>query len=129
MALQMSLEKNLHYIYRIGSDNQYRLHWNGTKWHYEFLAGGVLFDDQKFSTESELLEALSMHGMNLEQFSIDQTLAGESYSNQIQNKIKKLQELGIKPCAKHGLISKNSDNTCEACENTDYPDDFKGTEG
>jgi len=43
--------------------------------------------------------------------------------------MKKLKEAGIQPCSKHGLSAKNMDNTCEACEHTDYPDDMKGTEG
>lgn len=125
----MTLDKSQHYIFRIGSQNQYRLAWTGSVWHYEFLAGGVLFDEQTFPSESELMEALALHGMTTEQFSVDSERVGESYSAGIKEKIRKLENEGILPCPKHGLISKNLDGTCEACENTDFPDDHKGTEG
>ncbi len=125
----MSLDKTVNYVYRIGSDNQYRFYWDGAGWHYEFLAGGVLFDEQEFDSEDTLVEALGMHGMTISKFSIDRDNSAQAYSEGIQKKLKELSDAGILPCSKHGLISKNMDNTCEACQNTDYPDDFKGTEG
>lgn len=125
----MSLDKSQHYIFRIGSENQYRFFWDGGAWRYEFLAGGVLFDEQSFPSEEELAEALSLHGMTPAKFSIDTERHGEVYSQNIKAKIQKLVEAGIDPCPKHGLVSKNLDNTCEACINTDFPDDMKGTEG
>lgn len=125
----MSLDKSLEYTFRIGSDNQYRVHWNGSAWHYEVLAGGVLFDERNFQTEKELTEALSDHGMTLTDFQVDDSKIGEAYSAKIKAKLRALQEAGIAPCPKHGLISKNPDGTCEACLHSDYPDDFKGTEG
>jgi len=124
----MKLDKSHNYVFRIGSDNQYRLHWNEGNWHYEFLAGGVLFDKQVFGEDVELIQALSGHGLKLEQFQIDDNVS-PAYSKEIQEKMKKLTAMGIEPCQKHGLMAKNMDGTCEACENTDYPDDFKGTEG
>ena len=125
----MSLDKNQHYVFRIGSDNQHRLHWNGKAWTYEFLAGGVLFDQQSFSKEEEVEDAISFHGLTLDKFVVDTDKAGEGYARAIIEKEKRLTDLGIAPCNKHGLMSKNEDGTCEACLNTDYPDDFKGTEG
>jgi hypothetical protein len=125
----MALDKSHQYVYRIGSDNQYRLHWDGGSWRYELLAGSVLFDEQKFSTEEELLEAMAMHGLTMELFHEDTAKAGELYSAEIEKKRKELEAAGIRPCPKHGLTSKNPDGTCEACQNSDYFDDFKGTEG
>lgn len=125
----MSLDKSLQYIFRMGSDNQIHLRWNGTFWQYEFLAGGVLFDQLNCHTESELEGAVAVHGLTLDKFSVDPDHSGEAYSEKIKNKMAQLTENGIFPCAKHGLISKNMDNTCEACLNTDFPDDHKGTEG
>ncbi len=125
----MPLDKTQQYIFRIGSQNQYRLFWDGAAWHYEVLAGGVLFDEQSFPTEEELIEALSMHGMTPEKFAVDSERTGEAYSQAIKGKIQKLEAAGITPCAKHGLVSKNMDGSCEACINTDFPDDHKGTEG
>ena len=125
----MPLDKNVNYVYRIGSDNQYRFYWDGAGWHYEFLAGGVLFDEQEFDSEETLAEALAMHGMNLTKFHVDKENAAAIYSQSVQKKMKQLRDAGVDPCPKHGLTSKNLDNTCEACQNTDYPDDFKGTEG
>ena len=124
--LQRSAE---HYVYRMGSDNQIHIHWTGNAWRYEFLAGGVLFDEQLFSSEEELSLALEQHGLALQNFTVDQSGETERYSQAIREKIKKLEEMGIEPCAKHGLSAKNLDGTCEACLKTDYPDDFKGTEG
>ena len=125
----MPLDKTQHYIFRIGSDNQHRLHWDGQKWQYEFLAGGVLFDQLTGQDEDELESIVSVHGLTLDRFSIDADQAGAGYSQKIKDKLARLTEAGIVPCPKHGLISKNMDNTCEACSNTDYPDDHKGTEG
>lgn len=125
----MPLDKLHHYIFRIGSDNQHRLHWDGRAWHYEFLAGGVLFDQQSFEKVRDLEEAVSVHGLSLNQFVVDSKKEGEGYSRDIQSKNARLTEMGIVPCSKHGHMSKNLDGTCEACQNTDYPDDFKGTEG
>ncbi len=125
----MSLDKSQHYIFRIGSDNQHRLHWDGKKWQYEFLAGGVLFDQLSSDSEEELESVVGVHGLTLDRFSVDNDKAGAVYSQNIKTKLAKLTDAGIDPCPKHGLISKNMDNTCEACTNTDYPDDHKGTEG
>lgn len=125
----MILDTSHEYVFRLGSDNQYRLHWNGKAWCYEFLAGSVIFDQQEFPNEDELQDALAMHGLKLERFQIDHQRAGEKYSAEIKKKVEQLERLGIAPCSKHGLTSKNVDGTCEACQNTDYPDDFKGTEG
>jgi hypothetical protein len=129
IKIAMSLDKSHQYLFRMGSQNQIRLFWNGAVWHYEFLAGGVLFDEQSFSTEEELTEALSMHGLSPEKFSVDTERTGEAYSQAIKSKIQKLEAAGITPCPKHGLVSKNMDGSCEACINTDFPDDHKGTEG
>jgi hypothetical protein len=125
----MSLDKTHDYVFRIGSDNQHRLHWDGKLWHYEFLAGGVLFDSQTAEGEEGLEDVLFAHGLRVDQFSIDQSRTAADYSQEIKNKMAKLIEHGIVPCPKHGLTAKNLDNTCEACEHTDYPDDMKGTEG
>lgn len=125
----MSLDTAHDYVYRIGSDNQHRLHWDGKAWNYEFLAGGVLFDHQTAAKEDELNDILFVHGLTLEQFKVDEEKSAASYSSEIKNKIDRLSALGIVPCPKHGLTAKNEDNTCEACNHTDYPDDFKGTEG
>lgn len=125
----MLLDKNHSYVYRVGSDNQVRLHWDGAHWVYEFLAGGVLFDVQKKTSVQELADALTGHGLTLDQFEPDESGSADHYSRETREKIKKLEDAGIQPCPKHGLAAKNMDNTCEACENTDYPDDFKGTEG
>ncbi len=125
----MSLDRTKHYVFRIGSDNQHRIHWSNNAWHYEFLAGGVLFDQLKCADEQELENAVAVHGMTLDRFVVDHSEDSAGYSQQIQQKMNQLIAAGIDPCAKHGLMSKNMDNTCEACSNTDYPDDFKGTEG
>ncbi len=125
----MLLNKDTHYVYRIGSDNQYRLFWSEGAWHYEFLAGGVLFDDQTFPTEADLSEGLSAQGMSLDQFSPDIEKKSAAYSAAVREKIRDLERRGVAPCPKHGLSAKNIDGTCEACQNQDYPDDFKGTEG
>lgn len=125
----MPLDKTQHYIFRIGSDNQHQIFWDGRQWQYEFLAGGVLFDQMSCRNEEELQSAVSVHGLDLERFQLDLEKAGVKYSERIKDKLAKLTDAGILPCPKHGLISKNMDNTCEACMNTDYPDDHKGTEG
>jgi hypothetical protein len=125
----MSLDKSQQYVFRIGSQNQHRVFWDGRAWHYEFLAGGVLFDEQSFPTEEELAEALQMHGMSPATFSVDREKSGETYSREVREKLTRLKEAGIQPCAKHGLVSTNPDGSCEACLNTDFPDDHKGTEG
>jgi hypothetical protein len=125
----MKLDPSKEYVYRIGSDNQYRLHWNGTVWCYEFLAGSVIFDEQRFKTEDELADALFMHGLTFDKFHIDSSNDSAEYSGQIRKKMEQLTALGIRPCPKHGLSSKNLDGSCEACANQDYPDDFKGQEG
>lgn len=124
----MSLDKSQHYIYRIGSDNQYRLQWTGSVWKYDFVAGGVPFDEQTYASERDLIDGLAMHGLTLEQFAIDKERHGAEYSDTIKQRAKELSNLGITPCAKHGMTSKNPDGSCEACNNTDYPDDFKGQE-
>ncbi len=125
----MKLDKNAQYVYRIGSDNQHRIHWNGKVWRYEFLAGGVLFDELTCEHEEDLDQVLAVHGLTMNRFRIDNSDAATTYSAEILKKMEKLTAMGIDPCNKHGLVSKNFDNTCEACMNTDYPDDFKGTEG
>jgi len=125
----VKLDKAHDYVFRIGSTNQHRVHWEEGKWHYEFLAGGVLFDEQYFENEEELEQALQVHGLNFNQFHVDAEKQAQGYSAEIQRKIKQLQAKGVVPCPKHGLISKNLDNICEACANTDYFDDHKGTEG
>jgi len=125
----MDLDKKNHYIFCIGSDNQHRLHWDGSHWRYEFLAGGVLFDNQKFDSQEGLAEAIAVHGLTFDQFQTDDTKTGEAYSKKILDKKNRLQAKGFQPCSKHGWMAKNDDNTCEACDNIDYPDDFKGTEG
>lgn len=125
----MPLDKTQHYIFRIGSDNQHHLHWDGRRWQYEFLAGGVLFDQLSCQNEEELESAVAVHGLTLDKFMIDREKAGAGYSQKIKEKSARFTKAGVDPCPKHGLISKNTDNTCEACLNTDYPDDHKGTEG
>lgn len=125
----MKLDKTSQYVYRVGSDNQYRIYWDGSAWHYEFLAGGVLFDEQRAATEQELTEMIGFHGMKLDQFSIDNSRAAEAYSDRIKEKRTKLTAAGVKPCPKHGLSAKNEQGVCEACADPDYFDDFKGTEG
>ena len=125
----VKLNKNLQYLYQIGSDNQHRLHWDGRNWNYELIAGGVLFDQQRFSGEEELEEAVAVHGLTLDQFRVDESRRGEIHSQETQERFAKLTALGINPCPKHGLTAKNKDDTCEACQHSDYPDDFKGTEG
>ena len=123
------LDKKNQYVYRIGSDNQYRFYWSEGKWRYELLAGSVLFDEQQFETENDLIDALSSHGMTIDQFSPELDHAAEKYSEEIKKKMALLVQHGIDPCPKHGLSAKNLDGSCEACQNQDYPDDFKGTEG
>lgn len=125
----MNLDKTKQYVFRIGSDNQHRLHWDGKTWRYEFLAGGVLFDEMTLATPEDVENAIGVHGLSLDQFSIDQSGAGEEYSREIQDRIRRLEEAGVAPCPKHGLMAKNLDNSCEACLHPDYFDDFKGTEG
>lgn len=125
----MSLDKSLHYVFRIGSDNQHHIYWDGASWQYELLAGGVLFDHLTCQSENELEETVAVHGLTLDKFLVDQDKACVGYSEKIKNKMAMLIAADIDPCPKHGLISKNMDNTCEACSNTDYPDDHKGTEG
>jgi|GEM_PF-5019980 len=125
----MHWDKRFQYVHRVGTDNQYRVFWNGTAWCYELLAGGVIFDEQTFSSENALIEGLAFHGLSPNQFTKDESGAAEQYSQQMLKKQKIMKDAGLKPCSKHGLSSLNSDNTCEACQNTDYPDDFKGTEG
>jgi hypothetical protein len=125
----MPLDKSLQYIFRIGSDNQHRLHWNGSSWRYEFLAGGVLFDEQKAATESELADVIGFHGLRLDQFVVDTTNAGEAYSARVNEKMARLVAAGVSPCPKHGLTAKNEAGVCEACADPDFFDDFKGTEG
>lgn len=122
------LDKSNQYVFRLGSDTQHSLRWDGTVWRYEFLAGAVLFDEQSAHSEAEAIEIIESRGLTFDQFRIDNEHA-QGYSKEIQEKIAELTKLGIIPCAKHGLTAKNLDNTCEACLNTDYPDDFKGTEG
>jgi hypothetical protein len=89
----------------------------------------VLFDEMEVASEQELEGAVSVHGLALDKFMVDTSKSAEGYSAEIQKKIKHLLALGVSPCPKHGLTSKNPDDTCEACVHTDYPDDFKGTEG
>lgn len=125
----VKLDRTHHYVFRIGSDNQHRLHWTGQAWQYEFIAGGVLFDQLNFPTESELEGEMAVHGLKLEQFCVDEDKNGAEYSAEIKAKMKTLTDLGIEPCAKHGLMAKNPDGSCEACAHQDYPDDFKGQEG
>lgn len=125
----MSVDKSHHYIYRLGSDTQHRLNWTGSAWRYEFLAGAVLFDEQTYSTEEQLKEGLALVGLTFDHFKIDQEHNGEAYSKTITERAAQLVEMGIDPCAKHGMTAKNPDGTCEACSHTDYPDDFKGQEG
>jgi hypothetical protein len=125
----MSLDKSSQYYFRIGSDNQHRVHWDGKSWHYEFIAGGVLFDEQFAESEQEISEMLFVHGLTLDRFSIDLTGAAQKYSQEIHQKNKELTAKGIDPCPKHGMMAKNPDGTCEACQHTDYWDDFKGQEG
>jgi hypothetical protein len=125
----MSLDKSLHYIYRVGSDNQYRLQWTGSVWRYDFVAGAVPFDEQTYPTEQELVEGLALHGLTLDKFSVDTAQHGAAYSDAVKQRASQLAEMGIDPCPKHGMTAKNPDGTCEACANTDYPDDFKGQEG
>ncbi|MCG3205445.1 MAG: hypothetical protein KCHDKBKB_02166 [Elusimicrobia bacterium] len=125
----MPLDKSHTYVFRMGSDNQIRLFWDGSFWQYEFLAGGVLFDQLTCHDENELEGAVTVHGLTLEKFSIDHDQASAEYSEKIKTKLAQLTANNIHPCPKHGLISKNSDGSCEACLNIDYPDDHKGTEG
>ena len=125
----MTLDKSHQYVFRIGSDNQHRLHWDGQSWRYEFVAGGVLFDEQAAAGESDLEDAVAVHGLSLDQFRVDDSGNAAQYSEEIRARMAALVKAGIDPCPKHGLMAKNLDNTCEACQNTDYPDDFKGTEG
>jgi hypothetical protein len=68
-------------------------------------------------------------GLTLDQFTVDTDRHGAAYSDAIKSRAAQLSELGISPCPKHGMTSKNPDGTCEACSHTDYPDDFKGQEG
>jgi len=123
------LDKNKHYIFRIGSDNQYRLHWDGHRWQYEVLAGGVVFDSRSFPTEDELTNALAEQGMALSLFNVDSDQSGVQYAMDVRQRRMVLEAAGIKPCHKHGFSSMDIQGHCEACVNTDYPDDFKGTEG
>jgi hypothetical protein len=125
----MSLDKSHDYIYRLGSDTQHRLHWTGAAWQYEFLASAVLFDEQLFHSDRELHEGLALVGLTIDKFSIDPAKNGESYSADIKKRQQELTAQGMDPCAKHGMTAKNPDGTCEACNLTDYPDDFKGQEG
>jgi len=125
----MSLDKTKHYVYRVGSDNQYRLFWNGSAWCYELLAGGVIFDNQTFDSEETLSQGIAFHGLQFDQFEVDETKSAETYSKKIHEQSESLKKAGIHPCPKHGLSAKNLDGSCEACSNADYPDDFKGTEG
>jgi hypothetical protein len=125
----MSLDKSHSYVFRIGSDNQHRVHWDGQAWQYEFLAGGVLFDQLTCMSEEELEGVVSVHGLTLDRFSVDQSNDSAVYSKEIRDKMSELVEAGIDPCPKHGLMAKNKDGSCEACQHTDYFDDFKGTEG
>lgn len=125
----MYLDKSKQYIFVIGSDNQHRIFWDQDKWKYEFLAGSVLFDEQTALNPEAISEIISFHGLTLDQFSVDDTGKGRIYAEEVRKKIKSNEERGIAPCAKHGLSAKNDDGTCEACQNADYFDDFKGTEG
>lgn len=125
----MNLDKQHQYVFRIGSDNQHRIHWTGKNWQYEFIAGGVLFDQLNFTNENDLEQEVAVHGLSLEQFRVDQDNAAADYANEIRAKEKKLTDMGIDPCPKHGLTAKNLDGSCEACANPDYFDDFKGQEG
>lgn len=125
----MIFDKSQEYVFRIGSNNQHRIHWDGQRWQYEFLAGDVIFDSQSADREADLEDILFAHGLQLSQFYVDSDKAAAKYSAEIKIKMQKLIDAGIVPCAKHGLTAKNLDNTCEACENTDYFDDHKGTEG
>ena len=101
----MSLNKQEQYIYRIGSDNQHRVFWDQTQWHYEFLAGGVLFDEQFYNTDDQLVEGLQAHGLHLEQFSVDILQAGEMYSQHIQQKLKELSLIHISSPRRRGSSS------------------------
>ena len=125
----MPLDASQHYVFRMGSDNQIRIHWTGRAWRYEFLAGGVIFDELLLSTEEALSEALHQHGLDLKNFVVDEKREGEAYSQSIQKRLEELKARGLQPCPKHGYRTINLDGRCEACLNTDYPDDFKGTEG
>jgi hypothetical protein len=127
--ITMQFDKSHDYVFRIGSDNQHRIHWDGKLWQYEFLAGGVVFDNQSAPEEEGLEDILFAHGLRREQFAIDASKAAAQYSSDIKTKMAKLVEHGVVPCPKHGLSAKNLDNTCEACEHSDYFDDHKGTEG
>ncbi len=123
------LDQRHSYVFRVGSDNQIHLRWDGRAWVYEFLAGGVLFDSRRFPSEESVAEALAEQGLSIRHFTVDTANEGVLYSAAVQEKMKRLTALGVEPCPKHGLLSKNEDNTCEACLHADYPDDFKGTEG
>jgi len=125
----MHLDKSKHYVYVIGSDNQHRIFWDGKKWRYEFLAGSVLFDEQTGPDQEAVAEIISYHGLTLDMFVIDEGKKGQSYSDGVKAKIKHNQEKGFQPCPKHGHSAKNDDGSCEACDNPDYFDDFKGQEG
>jgi hypothetical protein len=125
----VKLDKSHQYVFRVGSDNQHRIFWDGSAWHYEFLAGSVVFDEQSAASEQELADILAAHGMKLDRFSVDESRSAEQYSARIQEKIVRLTAAGIRPCSKHGLTAKNDDGVCQACADTDYFDDFKGTEG
>ncbi len=125
----MKLDKSQQYVFRVGTDNQHRIFWDGTAWHYEFLAGSVVFDDQRGSTEQELVDILAAHGVTFDRFSVDESGFAAAYSSKVQDKLAKLTAAGIRPCPKHGLTAKDEDGVCKACADSDYFDDFKGQEG
>ncbi|MFN0117144.1 MAG: hypothetical protein ACKVQC_02470 [Elusimicrobiota bacterium] len=125
----MNLDKSCQYVFRIGSDNQHRIFWTGSTWRYEFLAGGVLFDELTVAEEEELENAVGVHGLTVSEFKKEISGVADAYSEEIKRKIKEAEVLGLNPCPKHGLTAKNPDDTCEGCANDKYPDDFKGTEG
>lgn len=125
----MKLDKARQYVFRIGSTNQHRVFWDGQTWKYEFLAGGVVFDEMSATSEEDLEGAVGTHGLRLEQFVQDESGEAASYADQIKAKEARLKARDIPPCPKHGFASKNEDGTCEACSHPDYFDDHKGTEG
>jgi hypothetical protein len=125
----MVLDKSQHYVYRLGSDNQYRIHWDGSQWQYELLAGEVVFDKQSAFSEEGISEILAAHGLSMNQFEVDRENSGQSYADRIMVKENEFKKAGVSPCPKHGYTAVRPDGSCEKCANPDLFDDFKGTEG